>query len=825
MTAPSGSRVAHWLIRVAILALTAVTLWLSVARLRISSDLSLLFPSQKEAAALARFTRIFGGGDLGVVLLRGLDEGEVLAASKDLASALRDKPSVVRVLDRAPSPELLDPTLAWVHAGPVGREALASALTPRGMRERLEGTRALLLAPGSESAETWLARDPLRLALLPWERTSELAAGVSATPDGTFEANGGRARIVIIEPRGRAFDADAADRLLTDFEEARDREHVLHPSVSIELTGGHAIAAATASMLKRDLAVSGSLSLVLASLVFVATFRRARALLAVLPPLILGTLWTTGFAALAPTGLSAMAIAFAAVVVGVGVDTGVHVYAALLRARRSGLGPEEAARLARARTWRPTLIAAIAAGLAFGSLALSDLSALRQLGVLCGVGEVLTAVAILLVTPEIGALLERGVPPRASVPPFRDAVMGLTGSRARAWGVFGFIAASVVAVAVLGWPRAGDALVALRPRALAPLATQEKVYELFGGKPGQWIVLSEDSLPERARTRADAVAEALDTLREAGDVEGFDALASLAPSEGTARARLAARDALDLPHLRPVLEKALAEAGFDVEACAPALEAFSHPTPSGAPPSGSSAGLDWILSRHLGQDRAGTVAATFVRPEGDPTKDARAVLAITKADPEAIVTGYPRLEQALKESLAHDLPRVALVALVLVAATLRAVLRSTRDVLTALVTVVAEIAGVALGMRALGVRWHVYDALVLPVLLGVTIDEAMFLLHAAREGQTDAESTDAVIGRALDEQGSLVVATALTTAAGFAALLACRFDGLFDLGEVGVLGVMLGLVAALVVVPAGLRLGRRRSTRAPYSSDSRSMTP
>jgi predicted RND superfamily exporter protein len=55
-----------------------------------------------------------------------------------------------------------------------------------------------------------------------------------------------------------------------------------------------------------------------------------------------------------------------------------------------------------------------------------------------------------------------------------------------------------------------------------------------------------------------------------------------------------------------------------------------------------------------------------------------------------------------------------------------------------------------------------------------------------------------------------VVATALTTMAGFAALLVCRFDGLFDIGAVGSLGVLLGLVAALVLVPAGLRLARDR---------------
>jgi hypothetical protein len=69
-----------------------------------------------------------------------------------------------------------------------------------------------------------------------------------------------------------------------------------------------------------------------------------------------------------------------------------------------------------------------------------------------------------------------------------------------------------------------------------------------------------------------------------------------------------------------------------------------------------------------------------------------------------------------------------------------------------------------------------------------------------------------VVLGALVEQGPLVVATALTTTAGFAALLFCRFDGLFDLGAVGVLGVLLGLVAALVIVPAGLVLARKSAT-------------
>lgn len=122
-------------------------------------------------------------------------------------------------------------------------------------------------------------------------------------------------------------------------------------------------------------------------------------------------------------------------------------------------------------------------------------------------------------------------------------------------------------------------------------------------------------------------------------------------------------------------------------------------------------------------------------------------------------------------------------------------LRSTRDTLVALAALVTEMALVGLAMRALAVRWHVFDALVLPVLFGVTIDESMFLLFGVRS-QT--------VGRAIRTQGPLVSATALTTAAGFAALAICEFDGLRDLGIVGTLGVVVGLVASLVVVPAAL---------------------
>jgi uncharacterized protein len=831
---------------VGLVLVTIASVWLTAVKLRVSSDLSTLLPESGDAGALARYSRAFGVRDPAVILVRGQGPADVQAAADALVESLRHAQSVARVVDRAPAlAPPSDPTLAWAYAGPEARDRLANIVSPGGMRARLAETRAMLLAPaGDADVDAWLARDPLRLSQVPWETRVELAAGVPAAPGAAFVADGGRARLVVAEPRGSAFTSADARSLVEDVGRAQEEAaRAGGGRVTTELAGGHAIAWATEGMLRRDLEVSGTLSILFASLAFVATFRRVRALAAVLPPLLLGTVWTTGIAALLPTGLNAVAIGFAAVVVGVGVDTGVHVYAALLEARRAGLPPALAARRAREATWQPTLTAAAVAAVAFGSLALSGLRAVRELGLLCGAGELLTAVAILLVTPEIGARLERAPPPKAPEARWIEVIAWATATRRRAFLALAACGAPIALVAVVGWPRPAGALVALRPRGLAPLVAQEHVYALFGGEPGQWIVLTSDPDEEVARARADRVAEALEPLRTDRTIEGFDALATFAPSEATQRARLASRDALDLPSRRGALESALREGGFDVGACAAALDAFARPSPlvrgsgkgrasgtASAPASASAPApapapasapapapapapspdadaeadpaLAWLSGRHVAHDRGGALVATYVRPGSDAAAEARARAAILAADPAAVITGFGSIDRALRDALGRDLVLVGAVALGVVAVAMRLALRSARHALVALATLACEMAAVGLAMRLLSVRWHVYDALVLPVLFGVTIDESMFLLHAAR---------DRTMSEALRVQGPLVAATALTTAAGFLALVGCQFDGLRDLGIVGTLGVLAGLLAALVVVPAALRVFQGRS--------------
>jgi predicted RND superfamily exporter protein len=783
--------------RLVAVVLTIVALWLAT-RLQLSKDLTTLFPHTREADALARVTRVFGGGDVALVLVRGDDPAAVERAAEAAREELGACSMVKSVMASVPSSDELhsDPADAWRFAGPAARERLARALTEDGMRVRLRETRGLLLAPGASDVAEILEHDPLRLAMIPWEDHIEIAAGARARSGGAFVTADGRARLVVVEPRGNAFTSGEAARFTDETEDALARARARVPGQELEITGGHVVARQTEAMMRSDLHKSGFLSVALAALVFALTFRRLRALLCVLPPLAVGTLWTTALASLLYPRLSAIATAFAAVVIGVGVDTGVHVYGRLLRGRREGLSPSAAATIARRETWKPTLGAALAAAGAFGCLVLSDVEGMRQLGVLCAAGEVLTALAILLVVPELGALLERGAPPPAARASW---VVALTRTRVRSAVAFALVVASLAAAVVLGVPKLEHGVATLDARTLPALATYEAIYETFGGERGQLVVVSADRDPARARARADAVAEAAERLRASGMVTGFDALANVAPSPEAQRARFLERDKLNLPSKRALLERLLAEEGFSLEALAPALEAFEHPKSDVRDVLASeNPALGWARRRHLATDGDETLAITHVRVA--PGAEGQVRVLLRAADPECVVTGYADLERGLTETLARDLPRVLAGALGIVVLVLGASLRRPSRVVLAVLVLVAEIGIVLVLARVFAVRWHVYDALVLPVLLGITLDEILFLLEAA-------ERTGS-IEEALVEQAPLGLATALTTAAGFGALVVCRFGGLVDVGKVGALGSVVGVLVALVVVPAAHRLVR-----------------
>src|SRR5689334_8587159 len=258
---------------VALVLATAASLWVMSGRLRLDPNVGSLLPDSGDAVALRRYVRAFGGGDLGAVMVRSPDPRLNESLCADIATALRGRPTIEVAVDRLETSQRLDPWLVWRHAGDAVRARLAAALTPDGMRGRLEESRHMLALPGSGPLVELLARDPLRLTQIAFEGTAA-GSGLRTQADGRFATDGGRTCLVLIKGRGQALEAADARAFARDMANVLAPIRAANPGVEIGDTGGHAIAAATETMIKGDLLRSGPVATVLAAAVFVVLFRR-----------------------------------------------------------------------------------------------------------------------------------------------------------------------------------------------------------------------------------------------------------------------------------------------------------------------------------------------------------------------------------------------------------------------------------------------------------------------------------------------------------------------------------------------------------------------
>jgi uncharacterized protein len=193
-----------------------------------------------------------------------------------------------------------------------------------------------------------------------------------------------------------------------------------------------------------------------------------------------------------------------------------------------------------------------------------------------------------------------------------------------------------------------------------------------------------------------------------------------------------------------------------------------------------------------------------VRPASgvDPRRVARA---LERAVPGAQVLGYPLLEAEVRALLPADLLRIGGLSLLLVFGGLALHFRRPGPALLAVASVAVGLAWMSLACRLVGLPWSAYNLLVVPVLIGISIDESVFLIHGVQE---HGGPRRAALAATLGESGRAVLTTAATTAAGFGALAACAFDGLRAIGATAALGIGACLLATLVVTPALLASGR-----------------
>jgi len=164
------------------------------------------------------------------------------------------------------------------------------------------------------------------------------------------------------------------------------------------LTGANVVGGGLRRQVYQDAMVAGVLGLVLVTILLWLDYRSLRATLLSMVPLLMGILWMLGAMSALNMSMNFMNIFVATMIIGIGVDYGVHM---LHRYRELREASEEDLISGMQETGKAIILAALSTIVGFGSLSLSHYPGLRSMGIVAIMGAIATAFVAITVLPAL----------------------------------------------------------------------------------------------------------------------------------------------------------------------------------------------------------------------------------------------------------------------------------------------------------------------------------------------------------------------------------------------------------------------------------------
>ncbi|OHE71277.1 MAG: hypothetical protein A2413_19700 [Treponema sp. RIFOXYC1_FULL_61_9] len=412
---------------------TLMGLW-GASRLGVETDIAKLLPEDNPAAR--SYTEIADGFSTTSVLAivaEGDDRASVINAAEEFAAKLRKDPKTeklvrsVRVkLDR----DFID---RWgfmlqdeEELADTGRMLGSTRLVPLLgavndlMEEKLsDGDDEEVSGPdGEDEAAAMMARfglfaRDLRGALAETGRGRTVAAERLVDDfligDRYYFDPEGKILLMTASP---TFDIGNRSSLVALMTEAR---RIADETVGAEFSfaGDVASEADEEEAISADLFYPSIISIILILVLFAFSFDSLRSILFAVLALVVGIVADLGFAAVAVSKLNMITSSFGALLIGLGIDFGIHIASRFDEIAGTGANTEDAMAETFGAVVLPVSVGALTTALAFYSLCLSGTLAFRQFGAIAGTGILTTLAASITVLPALlAAFPKKGRDPK-----------------------------------------------------------------------------------------------------------------------------------------------------------------------------------------------------------------------------------------------------------------------------------------------------------------------------------------------------------------------------------------------------------------------------
>lgn len=621
-------------------------------------------------------------------------------------------------------------------------------------------------------------------------------------------------------PSGDLDEAERSwDRVRTAVDALRDGEQ-FPADFGVRYAGGVPTRVDEQHALVSDLSVAGTIGFLGVVLLIVLALRAPRALVLLAVPLGTGLCWTFAFARLAVGHLNIISGFLFSILSGIGIEYGIHLLHAYRERRERGEELVPSVQALVESTGRALFSGALTNASVFGIIAFANFRGFSEFGYISAVGLLLTLVSTLLGMPALLVLSERWRPMKFPTPK-PGAERGVHVPRPLRNGVLVLVPALALASLVLvvrGDVRFdGDWRVLVGDTETTRFGEYLRT-QLAGTYDAAIVWVADDAELDEVAAAAEDVRRARAERGETFDVVEVRTLRSLVPphERQEARAERAVLLGVQLDRIHPEwlepaqrdeLERAhriVAASTPFVDTDVPNIAIASYRTADGVGTMAYLAAEDTART-----ETSGLVAWAVQARELAAAFDARDLHVATLSQNWVAGEVFERIQDDGQFLLAGTLIVVFLVLLL--------DLRRPLTALSVLGAVLLGVLGMAGGMWVTGVRLNFMNAAILPVCIGISLDNAIHVVHRWRE---EGPGSIPIVLRHTTAANALSSATNLL---GFGALALTSHGGLRSVAWLATLGVLLTYVSTTLWFPLVLAaIDDRRKKHAPRASQPRS---
>jgi uncharacterized protein len=236
--------------------------------------------------------------------------------------------------------------------------------------------------------------------------------------EGYFTSFDGRLLFMFIQPTSNSRKVDVLRQLVDGSRAAFNKFQPKNPAfhdIKLALTGEPADAVSEADSTGRDMQFFGAVSLVGVSLLLMLGFRGFRFPLMLVASLGAGIAWTFGLTTLFIGHLNLLSQVVPIILIGLGMDFGIHLLARYREQRRRGSSRPEALREAVVGNGMSIIMSAVTTAVAFFSISVDNFKGFVEMGLIAGMGVLCCLAAMMVVLPALLAMQRRFHPARDAV--------------------------------------------------------------------------------------------------------------------------------------------------------------------------------------------------------------------------------------------------------------------------------------------------------------------------------------------------------------------------------------------------------------------------